>query len=244
MVSIQGLKLILSQSAKERKELKKLYAQLPETRCRRRTICCSLLPEINLIEALSVIDLVIHLPDDLRRQMYSKIISYFFLNPVEILMCPFLDGNECLIYEERLFGCRAYGLWSMDYYDKLAGTSRQGKEYIRTHWEKLGVSLPRDVLEFQVPYCTYVKKRETECITDAQLMHVYGQIEELSGKFSQWHRLFQQIYFSDLSFFIASLFYGTSEAVNLKFAIVNDVINRGTRARLKTVINALPDVFM
>jgi len=243
MLSINSLRMLLRQSAEERQELKKLYAQLPGTRCKRRTICCSLLPEIVFIEALSIIDLIIHLSPDMRKHICRKVISYFFLNPVEIIMCPFLDGDECLIYEERLFGCRAYGLWSVDYYDSLAVRSRQGKKYIRTQWEKLGVSLPKEVVEFQVPYCSHVEKTDTEWISDDQLLHVFVQIEELSAKFFKWHRLFSQMYFYDLSFFISSLFYGTSEAVNLKFSIVNDVINRRTKARLEAVVNTVPDVF-
>lgn len=242
MFSIHSLKGFLRQSFNERQELKKLYEQLPVTRCRRRAHCCSLLPEITLIEALSIIEWLHNLSYDMRMHISRKIVGYFFLNPVEIIKCPFLDGKECLIYQERFFGCRAYGLWSREYYENLAGRNRQAKTYIRMQWEKMGVSLPQEVVEFQVPYCPHVEIQDTISVNGEQLMHVFGQIEDLSEKFSQWHHLFHQMYFSDLSFFLASLFYGTSEAVRLKFTIVSDIVKKANRAGLNEMVKKIPDI--
>jgi hypothetical protein len=43
---------LLSQSLALRQELRQDYRLLPQTRCRRRSLCCSLLPEMTRFEAL------------------------------------------------------------------------------------------------------------------------------------------------------------------------------------------------
>jgi Fe-S-cluster containining protein len=108
--SQQVIKELLAGSAKQRLALRDAYGKLPGTRCRRRTDCCSLLPEMSLQEALSAIQLLMNMTPGKRQQLSEGLIHCFFLNPVKILMCPFLHGKDCSIYEDRFLGCRAY-LW-------------------------------------------------------------------------------------------------------------------------------------
>ncbi|UCE83381.1 MAG: hypothetical protein JSV47_02240, partial [Deltaproteobacteria bacterium] len=122
--SREAIQQLLTGSTTQRIELKQAYEKLPGTHCRRRTDCCSLLPEMNLLEALAAIRMLAKMSSAQRLQVYRRILSYFFLNPVEIISCPFLQGQDCLIYENRFFGCRAYGLWSRQYYDEQAEGSR------------------------------------------------------------------------------------------------------------------------
>jgi Fe-S-cluster containining protein len=70
-----------------------------------------MLPEMTLVEALPVIRRLVEMAATMRNRLIKKIIGHFFLNPVEITSCPFLEGQECLIYPDRFFGCRSYGLW-------------------------------------------------------------------------------------------------------------------------------------
>jgi len=202
-----------------------------------------MLPEVSLIEALTAIQLLTETDLLLRHQLVRDIVHYFFTNPVMITSCPFLHGHDCLVYQNRFFGCRAYGLWSQNYYDSIAGPSRKAKERLRQQWHNLGITLPRQVVEFQVPYCRNVTTDKDGTFTTEQLVHTADTIETLSGQLGEWHQLFHRQYFADLSFLITSLFFGVTAAVQLKFSVVRDLITMGDRTRLDKIIDELPDIF-
>ena len=237
------LQKLINSSAPFRPQLEEIYTQLPATVCRRRTHCCSLLPEMTLLEALQAIAYLVRLPEDLRKDLLERILLYFFLNPVEIRTCPFLQDRDCLIYRVRFFGCRAYGLWSKDYYEEWSRENRQSKDPLQQEWKKLGVSLPAEVSHFQVPYCHRVKPEPPAASNDQVLFHLSERIENLSWELGPQHREFREQTFSDLSFFLAGLQFGTLEAVRLKFFIVRDMIQKGDRSRLDGVLNQLTDPF-
>jgi len=221
--------------------LTEAYNLLPETRCQRRTRCCSLLPEMTLLEALSSIRNLAAMPSTTRTALTRSLVRYFLTNSAEISLCPFLRGAECLIYQERFFGCRAYGLWSTDHYEGRAGRSRQAKKYSRLQWEHLGVRLPREVVEFQVPYCTQVKVVGEVAVDDTLLIEAQDRIEELSRHLGPWHEVFRATYFADLSFLLASLAFGLREAVATKFSVVRDLVRGGDKRRLAALVEEVPD---
>jgi Fe-S-cluster containining protein len=240
--STDVIRELLNTSVNQRQELGKTYARLSATRCRRKTYCCSLLPEMTLVEALVAIQRLSDMAPAVRRQMVRTIIRYFFLNPAEIISCPFLDSQDCLIYQDRFFGCRAYGLWSKDYYEKLVSRSRQVKVHFQRQWKKLGVPLPQPVIDFQVPYCRCVEPDGNGVIDDSQLMRTADAVNALSGQFSEWHELFGQKYFFDLSFFLASLVFGFAESVKMKFVIVREIVTTGNRTGLDRILGDIPDI--
>ena len=223
-------------------ELQGAYALLPDTRCRRRTHCCTMLPEVTLIEALAAIKQLTNDASAVREKLLKNIIRYFFLNPVEITSCPFLKDQDCLIYEHRFFGCRAYGLWSQEHYETLALRDRQAKVHFQKQWKNMGISLPRDVIEFQVPYCPFVETDPLSDVNDAMLLDVSDSIESISEGHLRWHHLFAQRYFSDLSFLLASLAFGFTDVVRMKLEVVSDMVNTGKREKLNKVFNTLPDL--
>lgn len=229
---------LLQISAPQRQELNEIYALIPSTRCLRKTHCCLMLPETTLIEALAAIDRLLNMSSHMRKRLIKRGVCYFFLNPVEITSCPFLEGRDCIIYQNRFFGCRAYGLWSEDYYSKLVSNSRDAKKYIQKQWENLGISLPQEVIDFQVPYCKYVES-ENALIDDETLLNISNRIEKLSQHFSQWHQSFRQRYFSDMSFLLVSLMFGVTEAVRMKFTIVRDIVTTGNRSSLDRILEEL-----
>ena len=242
MFSQHDIKKLLQNSVHLLQELKETYALLPSTRCRRKTHCCSMLPEMSLVEALAVIKRLLDMPSAMRRQFEQNIVSYFFLNPVEITSCPFLEGQDCLIYEDRFFGCRAYGLWSQEYYEKLTASVRRAKIHLREQWKDLGLSLPSKVVDFKVPYCTYVEIDDHAFIDDRMLINISDTIEAISGRLSQRHQSFSKIYFSDLSFLLSSLTFGLAESIQMKFAVVKDIITTGNMTGLEKIIDELPDL--
>jgi Fe-S-cluster containining protein len=237
------LQELINSSAASRLQLEEVYTQLPATVCRRRTLCCSLLPEMTLLEALQAIAHLAHFPEKLRKDLQARILLYFFLNPVEIRTCPFLQDRECLIYQDRFFGCRAYGLWSKGYHKALSRENRQSKGALLQEWKKLGVSLPAEVSHFQIPYCHRVKPEPPAAVDDQDLINLSDRIENLSRELGPRHREFREQTFSDLSFFMAGLQFGTQEAVRLKFFIVRDIIRKGDRSRLDDLLNQLADSF-
>lgn len=239
--SREVIRELLAESAVQRLALKETYAQLPSTRCRRRTLCCSLLPEMSLVEALTAVQLLVDIAPKQRYQLSRRIIHYFFLNPVEICMCPFLAGQECLIYQDRFLGCRAYGLWSKGYYQQQAEHSRKTKRLSQEQWQRLGVSLPQEVVNFHLDYCPYVELEEDVLVDDENLLHASDTIEAISEQLAPWHDSFRQGYFSDLSFLLVSNVLGSQEAIQLKFEIVRDVLSNGKKERLEKIVEDIVD---
>jgi len=241
--SPHNIKDLLQTSDQQMKALKETYARLPATRCRRRTQCCSMLPEMTLVEALPVIRRLGEMAADMRKRLIQKIIGYFFLNPVEITSCPFLEGQECLIYPDRFFGCRSYGLWSRTYYETIAARDRKAKKHLQEKWKRLGVSLPKKVVDFQVPYCLCVETNGAALIDDRMLLQASDTIEAISSGFSPWHQSFGQKYFSDLSFLLSAIGFGYQQAVHMKFTIVRDMVHTRNRTKLDGIIQELPDLY-
>jgi Fe-S-cluster containining protein len=233
---------LLQTSDHQLQELKETYARLPATRCRRKTHCCSMLPEMTLVEALLVIRRLVEMTAAVRNPLIQKTIGYFFLNPVEITSCPFLEGQECRVYPDRFFGCRSYGLWSKAYYETIAARDRKAKKHLQEQWKGLGVCLPKKVIDFQVPYCLCVETNGPEVIDDKTLLKASDRIEAISAGFSSRHQWFARRYFSDLSFLLSALMFGYTEAVQMKFTLVRDMVHTENRTKLDRIIQELPDL--
>ncbi|MBA4393164.1 MAG: hypothetical protein C0407_06400 [Desulfobacca sp.] len=242
MITLAVLKKLITESNPQRGKLVETYTRLPQTRCRRQTRCCSLLPEMTLLEALQVFEKMGQMSPSFRMGLIKQTIRYFLVNPVEITSCPFLKGQDCLIYPDRFFGCRAYGLWSGSYYQKLIEYSRQAKRHSQLQWEKLGVTLPKEVIEFQVPYCSLVKSDPLNPLDDEFLLRAWEDIENQSQVLHPGHLLFKNSYLSDLSFLLAGLTFGFMKAVHLKFQVVQDLIQKKDSERLDQLINQCTDL--
>ena len=230
------LKEIIEKSAPQLRELRAIYDLLPLTTCQRQGRCCSLLPEMTFLEALAAFKVMMSWSPVDRIKVLRKMAQYFFCNAAEIQACPFLSGKDCLIYEDRFFGCRAYGLWSRNYYQDLADQNREGKRLLQQQWASLGIALPGEVLSFEVPYCSHVEIDQRSRITDEILTEAAERMENLSGELSPWDHDFKEKYFSDLGFFLTGLQFGTQEAVRLKFFITRDLIQKRDSTRLEEAL--------
>ena len=239
--SIEITQQLLAESTNQRLALMEAYARLPSTNCRRRTCCCSLLPEMNLLEALSAVHQLLEMKPEHKLWISKRLLRYFFLNPVEILSCPFLEGHNCLIYRKRFFGCRAYGLWSEGHYREKAELSRQTKSLSQREWQRLGVWLPQEVVDFNVDYCPYVELDGDALVDDEFLLETSQRIEAISAELLPWHDYFHQEYFSDLSFLLASISLGLHRAVQLKFEIVRHVLTTGDKGSADQIMDRLGD---
>jgi Fe-S-cluster containining protein len=198
-----------------------------------------MLPEATLLEALAAFKRLRSMPEGQRRGIFTRIIEYFFINPARVTACPFLVENRCTIYENRFFGCRAYGLWSIRHYDQMAEHNRQAKLSLGQQWRKLGISLPDNVLDFQVPYCLEVEVLNGAVVDDSGLIQISHEIADLSARLSPWHGIFNRQYVADLSFLAATMTYGIQSALRMKVDIVRELVSTADRTRLDQILNDL-----
>jgi hypothetical protein len=178
---------------------------------------------------------------ELRKRLHAKLVEYYFFNSVKISSCPFLEGRDCLIYSDRFFGCRAYGLWSYEYYQKLAKLNREAKIQLQLQWKRLGVTLPKQVVDFNRPYCQEVKTKTPYKMDDRMLNDIWNAINRLSERLSPWHRIYRQKYSGDLSFLFSAIAFGFNEAVKLKYTVVRDILYFNNKNIFKQIIESLSD---
>ena len=235
---------LLRQSADDLEELTEQYGRLPLTRCQRKTHCCLLLPEMSFIESILIFRRMAAMESVERLALIRKISGYYFLNAALITACPFLDSPTCLVYEDRFFGCRAYGLWSPAHYRKIAVRSQTAKRYLQKQWLNLGIRLPQAVVEFRMPYCLDVQTAENVNLDDRTLIEISEAIDALSRNSSETHQAFQQSYLSDFSFLVAALLFGYRSAVQIKFNVVKDFIDTGRANKLDRILNGISDPFV
>ena len=238
-ITFSDLQSLLKTNTRDLAQLEAIYRRLPDTRCTRKTHCCSMLPEATLLEVLAAFKRLGSMPEEQRRGIFARIIEYFFINPTRVTACPFLAETRCTIYEDRFFGCRAYGLWSKRHYDKMADYNRQAKLTLGQQWRKLGITLPDDVLDFQVPYCLDVEVLNGAVVDDSGLIQVSQEIAALSAMLSPWHGIFSQQYVADLSFLAATITYGIQSALRTKVDIVRELLATADRTRLDQMLKKL-----
>ena len=231
----------IANSASLLETLMTVYDRIPATRCQRKTDCCLLLPEASLVEILMVIRCFQNMAAGSKKRLYTKLVEYFFLNPLKITSCPFLKGKDCLIYQNRFFGCRAYGLWSYEHYQKLSETNRDAKIQLQQQWKHLGITLPQQIVDFSLPYCQEVEVRVSSTIDDRALNDIWLAVKKLSERLFPWHGIFQQQFFGDLSFLFSVLAFGFKEAVQLKYAVVRDILTFENENTFKQTIENLSD---
>ena len=149
-------------------KLDTVYARLPETRCDcdQPGTCCRFLPEMTTLEALRWTKVLLDLPDDELVEKIRKFVVFYFSNPVKITGCAFLNEGGCTIYPQRTFACCAYGIWSQKMGRNRTRESRKDKENLRAMWKRFGIELPKEIVDFEIDYCTHVESLGKKPITD------------------------------------------------------------------------------
>ena len=153
-----------------------------------------------------------------------------------------MDGS-CGIYEYRAFACRAYGLWSHQTGDSRTRENRRSRQALLQMWQKFGLELPAETVEFEIDYCDKVRCAAEISMSDSQLMDILQQIYGLDQALPNLQTIFEAEYHSDFSFLIASLILGYRKAVLGKFAVVKEMVQQGTDERLQQMLDRVtPDV--
>jgi Fe-S-cluster containining protein len=241
ILTVEIIQNLLKSSESEFAELRKCYALLPATFCARKTHCCAMLPEATLVESLWALKRLQQAAPIIRRRVLKKIVAYFFVNPTRITACPFLEKNQCMIYEDRFFGCRAYGLWSLQHYEEIAHQSRRAKKSLAGLWQDLGIPLPEKVINFHLPYCLDVKIVGGAETSDLRLIQLSEQIDSLSGRMIPWHQAFSRTYYADLSYLAASLVFDIRKVLRMKVDIVRNCISYEDRNPLDETLQNVWD---
>jgi len=243
VISTATINKLLVTSIDDIAALKKIYGRLPNTRCKRKADCCAMLPESTFLEALIAFNRLRQEPAALRQRTLKKIVTYFFVNPARITACPFLVKKQCIIYEDRFFGCRSYGLWSPQHYEKMARENRHVKSAFRRQWQSLGIGLPDGVIDFQQPYCLDVIRIDGTDTDDKALVRLTSDIEALSSRLSPWHQAFSRMYFTDLSFLTSTMIFDVDRLLRLKVEIVREYVSTGSSKLLNDTLENVSDFF-
>ena len=220
-------------------DLARMFDRLPATVCRRKTACCALLPQMTLLEAGRLMDRVKNMDPIEHRSLLKRLVSYFHLNAARIMGCPFLSDQMCLVYNERPFGCRAYGLWSPQYYRRQAQAALQSRKAVRQAWASMGVRLPQEVLEHQPPYCRDVALEGEGRVTDQDLREVEKSLRELNGRLGVPARDFDHRFYSDLGFLLTAAIWGLDTALKNKVSVVKEYTATGQSPSLEYLIEKI-----
>jgi hypothetical protein len=172
------------------------------------------------------------MPADARTKILQKFLEFYLTNPIRPAGCPFLENGACGIYELRPFACRAYGLWSPEFGKVRTQKSRQDRKVLLQMWQKFGLKLPPQTVEFEIDYCDRVRCADEKSMSDSQLMDILQQIYGLDQALAELQSKFETEYHSDFSFLIASLALGYRKAVLGKFAVIKEMVQQGTEERL------------
>lgn len=229
------LKTAVQEGAEVRARLKLLLESLPPTRCQRKTDCCSLLPQMSLVEASLIQEFMNTLPDDKQFALIKKLVEYFFLNATRIMGCPFLGDHACGIYEFRPFGCRAYGMWSESAYNKMSGMAVEAQNRVRQAWAGMGIDLPEEVTGYRPAYCRDVEFENGPGPGDDLLNDIEKKIHEENARLQPWSVEFGHKYGADLSFLYSASLLGYNSALRNKVNIVEDLLDRGESRTLNTI---------
>ena len=218
-----------------------LYRQLPETTCdcRKPGTCCAFLPEMTLMEALQWFQVMQQIPDAERMALIRKFVEFYLTNPIRRIGCPFLSGGHCGIYEFRAFACRAYGLWSKKMGEERTNQSREGKLRLVKMWQRYGIEMAPEAIVDEMEYCNHVGCKSDLKISDKQLMAVLQEIYLLDNEMADLQTKFENEYYSDFSFLVASLALSTKKAVLGKFAVIKELSRSGTDNRLTNLLSQI-----
>ena len=235
MIAISEFNTAINTARPLFKSLQGLYQRLPETRCQceQTGVCCAFLPEMTWMEALQWSGVIQQMSAEARARILQKFLEFYLTNPIRHTGCPFLKNGACCIYELRPFACRAYGLWGPELGKVRTRKSRQDRNALLQMWQKFGLELPPETVEFEIDYCDKVRCATEISISDSQLMDILQRIYGLDQALPGLQTKFETEYHSDFSFLIASLVLGYRKAVLGKFAVIKEIVIQGTDERLQ-----------
>lgn len=220
--------------------LSKTYEKFPETICACGNIgvCCVSLPEMTVLEALSWVGTITELPSHERTALLQKFVYFYLTNPIRRPGCPFRREGACTIYSRRPFACRAYGLWSLENGAEQTQKNRELQKPMLEMWKQFGVTISAECLVTEMDYCSEVTTRVPSSTSDNDLLKVLEEVYLLSTPVAKLQQSFENEYQSDFSFLITSLILGRKKAFLGKYAVVKEMVTKGSETRLDKFLKA------
>ncbi|MCB2190987.1 MAG: hypothetical protein KQI62_05440 [Deltaproteobacteria bacterium] len=204
--------------------LEQLYQELPNTTCARQGSCCTLLPPVSTVELAAWLHRLPETPYKERAAQARRLVEHFLCNAAERRSCPWARPDSCAIYSQRFMGCRTYGLWSPQVYEKRATQAAQSQQAVAQAWKSMGVELPAEVLAPPPPYCRQVKPIGGSAPDDAAIEALEDRALQLSHDLpDSLERLHD--FGGDIAFAVASLALGQQQALSLKVAVTKALLS-------------------
>lgn len=217
-------------------ELAEALDGIPSTSCKRRGACCALLPQMTLTEATRLWARLEALPEAEQTRIRVRLVEYFFMNPLRIMGCPLAGDGACLVYADRPFGCRAYGLWSRWEYRRQVELGLPAKRQLLQAWSAIGVTLPRAVVEHRPSYCRNVQVVSGPPVDDYMLKSIGRLVHALDDRLGTAADRFAETYFRDLGFVAAAGILGDETALRKKVAVVREYQELGCSPSLDDIL--------
>jgi hypothetical protein len=205
-----------------RPALERIYAALPATACARQGACCGLLPPVQPVEMLAWLGELSQGDEQTGCGQAVMLVEHFLQNAAIRLPCPWALPDACARYENRFFGCRAYGLWSARAYEPRRAQSLAAAKAVQAAWQGMGVTLPPEVCAPPPDYCTEVRPMDGPVIDDAGLDELEMRLVGI-GQNETWHGLLAGCG-GDLSYLTAGLALGWQECLQAKVAVTRAIL--------------------
>ncbi|MGD1968901.1 MAG: hypothetical protein PVI32_08030, partial [Desulfobacterales bacterium] len=104
------------------------------------------------------------------------------------------------------------------------------------------IEMAPEAIVAEMNYCNQVGCKSDIKISDKQLMDVLQTIYLLDNELAYLQTKFENEYYSDFSFLVASLALSTKKAVLGKFAVIKELSRSGTDQRLKNLLSQIKPV--
>ena len=106
-------------------------------------------------------------------------------------------------------------------------------------WQRYGIEMAPEAIAAEMDYCDHVGCKSDMKISDNRLMAVLQEIYLLDNELADLQAKFENEYYSDFSFLMASLALSTKRAVLGKFAVIKELTGTGTDKRLKNLLSQI-----
>lgn len=229
-----GKSISQSRQRKLFKKLRKIYKKVPQTVCKRRALCCRTIPPSFFIEYLCMYQFITIYLKEKHKEIIRHSMEYLFLNIVDSEMhCPFLERNNCILYDVRPFSCRTYGVQTREAHIRNLEKGRKNREVLIEYWKKYDI----EVLWTDIEYCPYAKPVVGQKISFQFLSNLWNQIGQLDCNFFSPDVVAQKSTYWEFPFeLFRTIFGGYNMAVEHKPKVVKEYLAEGKSPTLERLM--------
>lgn len=161
-------------------QLNILYNSIPKGQCNGCASCCMESVNAFYIEFLNIYNYVKH------HQMYDKIMArieaHYFNELIRVDHCPFLENNQCLIYDVRPHVCRLFGHSTQEDHEEnylqVLELNQAADDYF---FDEFGIHLRDEVVMHKIEYCQAFKIDQK--MSKGEKMHLIDQLFMIDTQF-------------------------------------------------------------